>query len=98
MRSWYDELGSGRGRLLGPPELGSVGPDASITAILRLSAPFRGDPVLENDCVTFGIWLCSEGIPMARGIKDERRWLSADELALVEKPAIRRWDCYQTKI
>jgi hypothetical protein len=29
MRSWYDELGSGRGRLLGPPELGSVGPDAS---------------------------------------------------------------------
>ena len=29
MGSWYDELGSGRGRLLGPPELGSVGPDAS---------------------------------------------------------------------
>jgi hypothetical protein len=29
MRSWYDELGSGRGRLLGPPQLGSVGPDAS---------------------------------------------------------------------
>src|ERR1700687_991782 len=29
MRSWYDGLGSGRGRLLGPPELGPIGPDAS---------------------------------------------------------------------
>src|SRR4030088_3724870 len=29
MRSWYDGLGSGCGRLLGPPELGPIGPDAS---------------------------------------------------------------------
>src|ERR1700751_4656903 len=49
MRSWYDELGSGRGRLLGPPKLGSVGPNASQdhgdlagygdTRLLRSDAP-----------------------------------------------------------
>src|SRR5207248_2098257 len=28
MRSWHNGPGSGRGRLLGPPELGAIGPDA----------------------------------------------------------------------
>src|SRR4030081_379899 len=49
MRSWYDGLGSGRGRLLGPPKLGPIGPDASQdhgdlagygdTRLLRSDAP-----------------------------------------------------------
>ena len=59
MRSWYDELGSGRGRLLGPPELGPVGPDASQdhgdlagygdTRLLRSNAPRQPrSPCLEG--------------------------------------------------
>src|SRR5438477_8746018 len=49
MRSWYNGPGSGRGRLLGPPELGAIGPDAlqdhsnlscySDTRLLRADAP-----------------------------------------------------------
>src|ERR1700704_7103708 len=59
MRSWYDGLGSGRGRLLGPPELGSIGPDASQdhgdlagygdTRLLRSDAPRQPrSPCLEG--------------------------------------------------
>src|SRR5580700_7038063 len=59
MRSWYDGLGSGRGRLLGPPELGPIGPDASQdhgdlagygdTRLLRSDAPRQPrSPCLEG--------------------------------------------------
>src|SRR5205807_9647048 len=59
MRSRYDGLGSGRGRLLGPPELGPIGPDASQdhgdlagygdTRLLRSDAPRQPrSPCLEG--------------------------------------------------
>src|SRR3982074_2601353 len=51
MRGWDDGRGSGRGRLLGPPELGPIGPDASQdhgdlagygdTRLLRSDAPLQ---------------------------------------------------------
>src|ERR1700716_1944091 len=59
MRSWYDGLGSGCGHLLGPPELGPIGPDASQdhgdlagygdTRLLRSDAPRQPrSPCLEG--------------------------------------------------